>query len=156
MRRYTEADFTDAFWQKVEKTNSCWLWLGLRNRKGYGAVRRNRRMVLTHRVSWEMANGPIPARELVLHHCDMPHCVRPDHLWLGDQAANMRDMVSKGRQNRPIGSRHHRSRLSESLVRDIRVEVASGTPVAAIARRLGLSWATVGHAASGRSWRHVE
>jgi hypothetical protein len=52
---------------------------------------------LAHRMSWEMHFGPIPEGMLVLHHCDVRRCVRPDHLFLGTARDNTRDMIAKGR-----------------------------------------------------------
>lgn len=56
-----------------------------------------RRTQYHHRLVWEECFGPIPEGMFVLHHCDNPPCINPEHLFLGDHTANMRDMVSKGR-----------------------------------------------------------
>lgn len=89
----------DRIWKFVQKTDGCWEWNGRRNDRGYGlfavthaAARR------AHRVIWELVNGPIPSGMVVCHRCDNPPCVRPDHLFLGTQADNMRDMQAKGRK----------------------------------------------------------
>ena len=58
------------------------------------------RKVLAHRVSWEFANGPIPENMCVLHACDTPLCVNPEHLFLGTLADNMADKEKKGRHGR--------------------------------------------------------
>lgn len=58
---------------------------------------RNQR-TLAHRLSWQIANGSIPDGLQVLHHCDNGACIRPDHLFVGTQADNMRDMDAKGRR----------------------------------------------------------
>lgn len=58
---------------------------------------------MAHRFSWELANGPIPAGLVVCHACDNPGCVRPDHLWLGTQRANM---VDAGRKNHLGAAKH--------------------------------------------------
>lgn len=91
------------FWSHVDKTGDCWLWTAsvFKDRYGYGkfnaASEKPTRVVYAHRFSWELANGPIPDGLWVLHHCDNPPCVRPDHLFLGTQSANVADMHSKGR-----------------------------------------------------------
>ncbi len=90
---------------------TCHLWTARTNKSGYGTVNINGKMLLAHRVAWEIANGPIPASLWVLHNCpggDNPACCNPDHLWLGTHADNMADMVAKGRQ----GSRTHPERLA--------------------------------------------
>lgn len=84
------------FWAQIEKTDSCWNWTGARNPR-YGMIKRDGRRVGAHRVSWELANGAIPQGLWVLHRCDNPRCVRPDHLFLGNRLDNMRDMGAKGR-----------------------------------------------------------
>lgn len=84
------------FWSKVIKTDSCWNWTGSLNNKGYGQFQAGYGSVLAHRVSWYFAHGEHPTL-CVLHHCDNPRCVRPDHLFLGTKADNNRDMCAKGR-----------------------------------------------------------
>jgi hypothetical protein len=86
------------FWAKVRKAAGCWEWIADRTAKGYGRKRWGSRVVLAHRLSWELANGPIPAGLSVCHHCDNPPCVRPSHLFLGTARENVRDMVQKGRR----------------------------------------------------------
>lgn len=83
----------ETFWSKVDKTGECWVWVAGRFVTGYGAYRNQG----AHRVSWGLMNGPIPAGLFVLHRCDNPPCVRPDHLFLGTHTDNMHDKVAKGR-----------------------------------------------------------
>lgn len=98
------------FWAKVKKTPTCWIWQGARGNEyghGYFFVRREGRPnvpTYAHRVAWELTHGPIPDGRHVLHNCpggDNPRCVNPAHLFLGDQAANMKDAASKGRFSVP-------------------------------------------------------
>jgi len=88
------------FWSFVNKTDGCWIWTGSTNKKGYGQMsqgKRGLRPLHVHRVSWEIHNGQIPDDQCVLHRCDNPACVRPDHLFLGTEKENTRDMMSKER-----------------------------------------------------------
>ena len=94
----------ERFWEKVQKTDGCWLWTGATIAAGYGelAVGQPRKPLRAHRLSWEMHHGPIPEGLLVLHHCDVRNCVRPEHLFLGTHQDNMADAYAKGRM-RPWG-----------------------------------------------------
>ena len=80
----------------------CWEWSGARTEKGYGCfyVTTSRR-VRAHRIAWEMANGRlIPRGLMVMHLCDNRACVRPDHLRVGTASENNKDCVAKGRRVR--------------------------------------------------------
>ena len=91
------------FWSHVAKTpNECWLWTA-RKWGDYGVMRHpeNNTTCGAHRFSWELHFGPIPDGMFVLHHCDNPPCVRPDHLFTGTQLDNMRDRQSKGKYGPP-------------------------------------------------------
>ena len=74
----------------------CWIWTGA-ELKGYGRMVVNGKYLRAHRISWELYRGPIPDGLLVLHHCDVPACVNPDHLYLGSDLDNMRDRLRRGR-----------------------------------------------------------
>lgn len=94
------APIADRFWSKVDTDGDCWEWQAAKNPKGYGFFGLGRRgdgHALAHRVAYELTTGSIPDGLCVLHKCDNPGCVRPDHLWLGTRADNNRDMIGKGR-----------------------------------------------------------
>ena len=98
--------------------HGCWVFRGAITESGYGRLWVNKKRWLAHRLAWTVANGPIPDALWVLHRCDVPTCVRPDHLFLGDHVANMVDMVSKGRAAR--GDRHGTHLHPETLTFGVR------------------------------------
>lgn len=84
---------------KLEITsNGCWVYTGYKNRRGYGRFRANGEKILAHRFSYQMNIGSIPENMLVLHKCDNPSCVNPEHLYLGKNKENAGDMASRNRQ----------------------------------------------------------
>ena len=95
----------EIFWGHVTKTEECWIWKAYIpwRRNHYGTVCVDGINKLPHRVAWEFTNGIIPKGMQVLHHCDIPRCVRPDHLFLGTRSDNMKDCWRKGRH--PSGGR---------------------------------------------------
>ncbi len=111
-------NWEERFWVKVTRTTGCWEWQGTIGSKGYGFFKLNRKNQYAHRISYELAYGPIPKGKLVCHRCDNPRCVKPKHLFLGTHKDNLQDMVNKGRSN--YGSRNGRARLNEGMVASIR------------------------------------
>lgn len=106
-RRSSMASPVERFWAQVKRTSACWLWMGQRNHKGYGRLYVNGQNVLAHRLSWQMHRGPIPEGKLICHHCDVPGCVNPEHLFVGTYSDNMLDCARKGRMSRKEKTRCH-------------------------------------------------
>jgi len=92
------ASYEERFFQKVDKTDSCWIWKGALSSKGYGSFSFNRKTTLAHRYSFLIHKGPIPDGAVICHTCDIPSCVNPEHLWAGTNSENTRDMFNKGRE----------------------------------------------------------
>src|SRR6266566_1485071 len=112
------------FWAKVDKAyGDCWIWTGSRDNYGYGLLTIQRRLYTASRVSYFIANGPIPNGMLVCHHCDNPPCVNPSHLFIGSHKRNIQDSLVKGRcaaikltenQVREIRRRHRENRETDT------------------------------------------
>jgi hypothetical protein len=87
----------DRFLNKVYKTDSCWLWTGAKSNTGYGHMTISKKTVKVHRLSYEIFKGEIPDRMIILHSCDTPLCVNPEHLSIGTKKENSTDAVKKKR-----------------------------------------------------------
>lgn len=94
----------------------CRLWQAASNRGGYGRTWDGEKLGYVHRVSYEIHEGPIPPGKDVLHHCDVPGCWEPLHLWAGTPKENTADMIAKGRHldGRRISGNKHRGKPSET------------------------------------------
>lgn len=150
-----------SFWAKVNKTEACWLWTAAQlSRYGVFSVRtpNGTKTVRAHRYAYELAYGSIPDGLLVCHRCDTPLCVRPDHLFLGTQSDNVKDMHSKGRGGEADvkGERNGQAKVTAEDVRQIRTRFAAGESPTAIAREYGLTPPSVYDIAKRRSWKHVD
>jgi hypothetical protein len=126
----------------VRDPNECWRWIG--KVRVYGMMTVNRVSVGAHRVSWELHRGPIPAGLRVLHRCDSPTCVNPEHLFLGTNADNMIDMILKGRGKK--------AKLTADDVRAIRADPRGCKK---LARVYGVHPTQIIRIRSGETWAFV-
>lgn len=146
----------DRLLSRVRKTSGCWLWTSKSNTRGYGQIRSpDGKPMLAHRASWDVHNGPIPDGMCVLHKCDNPKCVRPDHLFLGNQQSNMDDMREKGRGRPGVskGEAHGRAKLTDERVREIR---SSTGPSRITAEKYGISGRQVRDIRARKAWKHLK
>jgi hypothetical protein len=93
----------------------CWNWTGGKVNFGYAAFFVNGKPVRGHRFSYELKYGKIPRGFFACHRCDNPSCVNPDHVFLGTQADNIADCISKGRNAK--GQTHGTVTHPESICR---------------------------------------
>lgn len=152
--------FSERFWRHVHKTDACWYWTAHKDKDGYGnTTDDNRCTIRTHRASWMLHNGPIPDGMCVLHKCDNPPCVRPDHLFLGTFKDNAVDRNNKGRSDggggSSPGSTNGNSRLDENKVRQIRKLLDEGEKAVTIATKFGVYWLTIHNIKHRKSWKHI-
>lgn len=154
----------DRFWSKVDikGPDECWEWTAYINPKGYGRFGVEGGMMLAHRASWTLTNGPIPDGAgyhgtCVLHKCDNRRCCNPSHLFLGTIADNNADMVAKGREsycNPNPGEANGRAKLTETDARYIKFENIENC--AEVARHYKVDPGTIRKIRRGDAWKHVK
>ena len=138
-----------------ENPDMCWEWIGYKNKNGYGMININRKAIGTHRYSYELYNGAIPAGLHICHKCDNPACVNPRHLIAETNEWNHRDKINKGRQSCLKGERNPRALITEDDVRTIRRRRANGETATAISKDYPISQPMVSHICCGRAWAHI-
>lgn len=156
LENYRPKSVGERFWSKVAppNENGCMIWQASRNRNGYGLFRTGRSNPETaNRVSFRLSKGEIPRGMVVMHTCDVPSCVNPDHLLLGTPQENTADRDRKGRQAR--GERHRDAKLTSADVLEIRRQSKLGVTQSFMANKYGVANATIQHAVSGRRWKHL-
>jgi hypothetical protein len=137
---------------------ACWLWGGPRHGFGYGRIRYNKRDISAHRCSYILNNGPIPDDLWVLHHCDNPACVNPDHLFLGTRQDNIDDMIAKNRHRQghsPAGESNPSAKLTEPEVLRIRELAAQRVPRQQLGDMYGVSLPLIEKIISRSVWSHI-
>lgn len=158
---------TARFFSRVTISSHCWIWDGSVDADGYGVFWANGKNARAHRYSYELHKGPI-GDSVVMHSCDNPRCVRPEHLSLGTHADNVADRVAKGRgalgdkngarrcpEKVPRGSLNGHARLTESDVAAMRDARAGGATYMALARRFRVCRSQVYNVCNRAQWRHV-
>jgi hypothetical protein len=134
--------------------NGCIPWLGSTSSKGYGQIGRGGRGAgnyIASRLAYELEYGVIPDKLFVLHTCDNPLCVNPEHLFLGNQKQNMQDMSRKRRSC--IGEKNSQAKLVRAEVFLIR---KSKLKLKILASRYGVSKATISNIRNGKVWRRIK
>jgi hypothetical protein len=113
--------------------------------------------MLAHRVSWLIHRGDIPESDsahgtVVMHKCDNPACVNPDHLVLGTQSDNVKDMIIKGRKvsGTPTGVKHWNASIKDpEAIALIRSTVRN---TKALAEQFGVHICTIKRIRQGRNY----
>ena len=143
----------DDLLRHTEEQDECLVWKGSKNKEGYGVVRVDKRPFYAHRLSYELAKHPIPPNRVIMHSCDNPSCINPDHLRCGTHADNVRDKVMKGRG--AFGEKHGHAKLTIQQVRWIRSMKYWRGMYSSIARQLEVKLDTVRRAYTGEHWNEA-
>lgn len=138
------------FWARVEKSISCWLWVGAKEADGYGRFDIEHKHIRAHRFSWILHNGPVPNGLGILHRCNNTSCVNPSHLYAGTPKDNALDTVNSG--NTTTGVKNGNSKLNNEAVRAIRNDQRCQR---VIAKEHDISAQTVCTIKKGRTWKHL-
>lgn len=165
----TEKDIA-RFWEKVNKDGPipdpvkypelktrCWVWTACRVFNGYGRFGISdpiKHVELAHRMSYKIEIGVIEDGFYVLHRCDNPICVNPNHLFTGTQKQNISHMVSKHRGR--VGSQYEHSKLNEATVELIlKMRKETGASHKEIGMKFNVPRRHVGKIIGRAIWRHV-
>jgi hypothetical protein len=150
------------FWSKVGKSagvDGCWIWKAAIDKEtGYGVfgygTNKNPIKINSHRFSWWITNGH-PGKLFVLHRCDNRPCCNPSHLFIGTQADNVQDMVTKGRLACFVGEGNNAAILTDDAVRDIRKLAAMNIRYRVLAEQFNVSIPTICMIVKRKRWSHV-
>jgi hypothetical protein len=164
-------EIIDRFWKKVQKTDTCWLWTASVRNKGYGAFAYtlDRKLIQdrAHRFSYRLNMGEIPDGLFVLHRCDNPACVNPDHLFLGTNQENIEDMLRKGRHipggthcgddgKWKKGTEHPATKLTPEDVIEMRgLYATGGISYSQLGKKFGINPSSACKIVKRLRWAHV-
>ncbi len=147
------------FWSNVDKTSDCWIWVGCKNPHGYGLYAyAQREQRLAHRLAWILTKGPIPKGLCICHHCDIPACVNPDHLFMGTQKDNMADCARKNRLNTSDkrGMKHPGAKFTDDQVRNLRKRYDAGeTDKNKLGYEFGVTRQAIHYIINRKNWSHI-
>jgi hypothetical protein len=153
--QFTEDD-KKKFWLKVDKTETCWLWIGCITANGYGQVRRKGKRYYSHQYSWFLVGNMIPEGHLIRHKCRNRHCCNPEHLETGTPQQNSDDMKRDGTSstNKTIrkGQEHSMAKLINQDILDIR---ASDLGTMKLAEKYGVGYSHIWKIRTMKSWNHI-
>ncbi|MBT7630984.1 MAG: hypothetical protein HN597_14965 [Desulfobacula sp.] len=151
----------DRILQKTKKMNNgCWIWTGAKtggpgdDKFKYGYIRIKNKSKRVHRVLFEETNKMKIGKLFLLHKCDTPLCINPDHMRIGTQVDNVKDMISKNRDIHPVGEGNN-SKLKEKDVLKIRREAKGGTSYASLSRKYGVCTSHVRKIVIGEKWKYL-
>lgn len=163
---------------RIKIENGCWIYTGPTNWHGYGKTTFKGKTERVHRISYLIFKGPLKKGKIVCHSCDNKLCINPEHLWLGTYKENMQDALKKGRMKKPFlgkkhtqetltlmqknrrkpdkrGEKHHRNKLKNEDVFEIRKMLQDGFTQSEIADKYKVDSSTISNIKSGKRWSHI-
>lgn len=154
--KHAQLSLYDRFFSKISITSkNCWEWMGAKDTKNYGIIGFEKKLYRAHRISIFIHTGIMPV-QCVLHKCDNPSCVNPDHLFLGTLKDNSQDMIKKGRNN-PVhlrGEKNPFSILTNLQVLEIKNKLSLGIKGVELARLYKVSTQTISAIKCKRAWAY--
>jgi hypothetical protein len=163
-REWCERTAIEHFWAQVQKTENCWLWTGISmpGKWKYGRLKfrtKGQIVYFAHQASWVIAYDVIPRGQDVLHHCDMPPCVRPEHLFLGNNKENAQDAIAKGRfvfLPRRTGESVGMAKLTWTQIDEIRLMFQKGMTQKTIAQHVNMHPSTISYIVRYKTWKEED
>ena len=164
------------FFRQIKRsTTDCWLWQGAKSQSGYGKIglccNWSKSWMMVHRLSYELFISPIPEGCYVCHHCDVPSCANPDHLFTGTALENMTDAKAKGRmasgartgtythpETRRFGRANPAAKLDQHAIQYIRAKYSRGSrwkpglSQRSLAIQFRVSQKTIADIVRGKTW----
>lgn len=152
-------EIINRFWSKVAVTaqkDLCWIWIAGTRRNGYGLFNFKRPLnLIAPRVAYFLYYKIDPLDKYVLHKCDNPRCCNPHHLFLGTAKDNTLDMDKKGRRKRKLGEDHWGVKITENIVKDIRLKFSQGKTQQSLSVKYGIDPSNVSLIVSRKTWGHI-
>lgn len=144
---------------KIVIIDDCWHWDGCRNEWQYGKILVNKKCKMAHRVAYEVWNGAIPIGKIIMHTCDCPPCINPQHLKIGTDLENSQDMYRKKRSKHFSGQENKNSKLTNNIVSKIKNEIKNNPyygQLADLAREHKISYSVIKKIKRGENWKHIK
>jgi len=140
----------------IKKTKKgCWNWTASLGPGRYGKIRYLGKTFRAHRASYILFNGEIPRGKLVCHSCDNPLCINPDHLFIGSQKENIRDMDSKNRRADLKGENHPCNKLKITDILEIKKLLSLNISQKIIAKKFNCHQSNISNIKRKKLWGHV-
>lgn len=146
-------NWVERFWTYIKKTPSCWIWSSISQGHRYGVISIEKKRWRAHRASYLLHYGSFDENLHVLHKCDDPRCVNPEHLFLGSHQENMKDRNFKKRYACLVGEKNGQAKLTAADV--IYIRSKPGIPIKKLAQTLNVSIGCIEDIIYNRSWKHI-